>query len=169
MDLTAPNVELAQDLYAYAFAHHSYAMMWMAVYLVAKLAARLLWGRGLDSNQISRKIWDPVCLFHNFLSVGIGFYAAYGWESSPSDACGGISDPAQGTARLVWLHASPHLFFIAILYVKRDRSEFATFLRVSFLKTAERITACCLYSFRLHLLCLPLSPLPPLTVLVAKL
>ena len=56
-------------------ASHKPFVYWLAFYVVAKLAARLIYSRFWKTSS-----WDMVCLIHNFASVCVGLYAVAQWE-----------------------------------------------------------------------------------------
>ena len=79
---------------------HSFALATIVAYVLIKLMMRLVLRLALGAGKCSTKgdyssrVWDPVCLAHNIVSVVAGMYSLLTWDRGPSPAatCHSLSD-----------------------------------------------------------------------------
>jgi hypothetical protein len=60
----------------------------------------------MTAAEMGVKVWDPICLVHNILSVSVGVYTVLSWQKPPSDTCVSVSDE---TALVIFLQAAHSL------------------------------------------------------------
>ena len=87
IDLTDP--DMPQKTLQWLLSHHSVALSTIAAYILIKLLARLVWRltygtKHSSTTDYASRLWDPVCLVHNCVSVVVGLYSLAVWESSDS-------------------------------------------------------------------------------------
>jgi len=89
---------MPQQTLRWLLTHHAVAVSTIAAYILIKLLSRLVMRLvlGVDRSSMaeySSRVWDPVCLAHNLLSVVVGMYSLMTWEVSGSAAtCTSLSD-----------------------------------------------------------------------------
>lgn len=114
-DLTDAN--FLPDAVRYLAEAHAPALTWLAAYTVLKLACRLRWRRKAKETHLAygTRVWDPVCLIHNMLSIGVGAWALWTWQLPLADTCGAapLSNPAALVILLQGVHSmSDFLIFL---------------------------------------------------------
>jgi hypothetical protein len=89
---------MPQKTLEWLFANHSVALLTIFLYVAIKLLSCLIMRTCLGAArssmaEYSSRVWDPVCLTHNLVSVVAGLYSLAKWESSDAaSTCTSLSD-----------------------------------------------------------------------------
>ena len=97
LDLTDPS--FPSKAITWLSAKHSFALYTMAAYVLIKVTMRLvlhlvLGQKCSTKGDYSSRVWDPICLAHNLVSVVAGVYSIVTWNQSSSvaETCHSLSD-----------------------------------------------------------------------------
>ena len=83
LDLTQP---FTHDTLQWLLREHVVTLGVIAAYVVIKLLLRVIGRLVLGAEQcsstadVSARVWDPVCLLHNLVSIAVGLYTVVTWD-----------------------------------------------------------------------------------------
>ena len=83
LDLTQP---FTHDTLQWLLREHVVTLTVIAVYVIIKLLLRVIGRLVLGAEQcsstadVSARVWDPVCLLHNLVSIAVGLYTVITWD-----------------------------------------------------------------------------------------
>ena len=83
LDLTQP---FTHDTLQWLLREHVVTLTVIAVYVIIKLLLRVIGRLVLGAEQcsstadVSARVWDPVCLLHNLVSIAVGLYTVVTWD-----------------------------------------------------------------------------------------
>ena len=123
LDLTQP---FTHDTLQWLLREHVVTLGVIAAYVVIKLLLRVIGRLVLGAEQcsstadVSARVWDPVCLLHNLVSIAVGLYTVVTWDggghhrrlllkpaaAATADTCIGLSKPQAFTILLQAAHCN---------------------------------------------------------------
>ena len=83
LDLTQP---FTHDTLQWLLREHVVTLTVIAAYVIIKLLLRVIGRLVLGAEQcsstadVSARVWDPVCLLHNLVSIAVGLYTVVTWD-----------------------------------------------------------------------------------------